>query len=134
MHAIVERAVERGLQRRQLYDVRHLGVDEKSFGEGHDYVSIMTDMDGHRVLEVVPERTIESCDLLWKTLTETQQSEVESVSMDMWQAVMTSAEKNAPQAEVVHDRFHVSKHLNEAVDKVRRQENRRKKRKKELWP
>ena len=124
MHAIVERAVERGLQRRHLDDVRHVGVDEKSFGEGHDYVSIMTDLDGHRVLEVAPERTIESCDLLWKTLTETQQSEVESVSMDMWQAFMTSAEKNALQAEIVHDRFHVSKHLNEAVDKVRRQENR----------
>lgn len=124
MHAIVERAVERGLQRRQLDNVRHVGVDEKSFGEGHDYVSIMTDLDGHRVLAVAPERTIESCDLLWKTLTETQQSEVESVSMDMWQAFMTSAEKNAQQAEIVHDRFHVCKHIKHAVDNVRRQENR----------
>jgi transposase len=44
--------------------------------------------------------------------------------MDMWQAFMTSGEKNAPNAEIVHDKFHVSKYLGDAVDKVRRQEQR----------
>mgnify|MGYP003137605815 CR=1 FL=1 len=44
--------------------------------------------------------------------------------MDMWQAFMTSGEKNAPNAEIVHDKFHVSKYLGDAVDKVRRQEHR----------
>jgi len=41
----------------------------------------------------------------------------------MWPAFVKSIESNASQAEIVHDRFHISKHLNEAVDKVRRQEN-----------
>lgn len=124
MHSIIERAVERGLERRELEGIRHVGVDEKSFGRGHDYVSVMTDLDGHRVLEVAQERTTLACDRLWETLTEKQRTEVESVSMDMWQAFATSAAKNAPQAEIVHDKFHVSKHLNEAVDKVRRKEHR----------
>jgi transposase len=124
MHSIIERAVQRGLERRELEGIRHVGVDEKSFGRGHDYVSVMTDLDGHRVLEVAEERTLQACDTLWETLTEKQRAEVESVSMDMWQAFMTSAATNAPQAEVVHDKFHVSKHLNEAVDKVRRKEHR----------
>ncbi len=44
--------------------------------------------------------------------------------MDMWQAYETSTETNAPNALIVHDRFHISKHLNEAVDKVRRAEHR----------
>lgn len=43
--------------------------------------------------------------------------------MDMWPAYMASAEKNVPEAEIVHDKFHISKHLSEAVDKVRRKEN-----------
>ena len=43
--------------------------------------------------------------------------------MDMWQAFVSSAKTNVPQAEIVHDKFHVSKYLNEAVDKVRRREN-----------
>ena len=123
MHSIIQRAVERGLERRSLDSIHHVGMDEKSFGKGHDYVSIMTDLDNHRVLEVTPERTIEAADKLWKTLSPTQQEAISSVSMDMWQAFMTSATKNAPNAEIVHDKFHVSKYLNDAVDKVRRREN-----------
>ena len=123
MHAIIERSVDRGLARRSVDDIKHVGMDEKSFGKGHDYVSVLTDIDNRRVLEVVPERTIEAADKLWETLTETQKAEVESVSMDMWQAFMTSANKNVPAAEIVHDKFHIAKYLVEAVDKVRRAEN-----------
>jgi len=38
------------------------------------------------------------------------------VSIDMWQAYENSVETNAPQAEIVFDKFHIAKHLNEAVD------------------
>jgi len=41
----------------------------------------------------------------------------------MWPAFANSVEANAQQAEIVHDRFHISKHLNEAVDQVRRSEH-----------
>ena len=56
VHTIMERAVERGLERREVDQVRQVGIDEKSFGRGQDYVSLMTDLDGSRVLEVVPGR------------------------------------------------------------------------------
>ena len=85
----------------------------------------MTDLDNNRVLEVSAGRTIESCDSLWKTLSDEQRAVVTAVSMDMWQAFMASAKKNVPEAEIVHDKFHISKHLNDAVDKVRREENKR---------
>lgn len=123
VHRIIDRAVARGLDRRSLEGVRHLGMDEKSFGKGHAYVSIMTDLDNPRVLEVAQERTIEAADSLWETLPDAQREQVASVSIDMWQAFMTSAEKNVPNAEIVHDKFHVSKYLNDAVDKVRRREH-----------
>ncbi|WP_430450685.1 ISL3 family transposase [Rhodopirellula europaea] len=124
VHKLIERAVQRGLDRRSLDSVNHVGMDEKSLGKGHDYVSVMTDLDHRRVLDVSKDRTIAAADELWQTLNENQREEVESVSMDMWQAFMTSAEKNAPNAEIVHDKFHVSKYLGDAVDKVRRQEHR----------
>lgn len=123
-HGIMAAGVERGLQRRETEDVEHVGVDEKSFGRGHDYVSILTDIDQSRVLEVVRDRTIVACDRLWKTLTTEQLGKVQSVSMDMWQAFMTSATKNVPGAKIVHDKFHIAKYLGEAVDKVRRAEHR----------
>jgi transposase len=67
-HGIMQRAVERGLARRSLEAVRHVGLDEKSFGKGQSYVSVMTDLDGSRVLEVVEDRTEEAADKLWKSL------------------------------------------------------------------
>jgi transposase len=46
---IVRRAVERGLARRSTEAVKHVGMDEKSFGRGQDYVALMTDLGGRRV-------------------------------------------------------------------------------------
>ena len=99
-------------------------IDEKSFGKGHNYVSVMTDIDQSRVLEVTPDRTRESADELWKTLSEEQRRNVTAVCMDMWQAYEASTEENVPNTRIVHDHFHISKYLNEAVDKVRRAEHR----------
>ena len=123
LQLLLNRAVERGLARRDLEEVRHLGLDEKSFGRGQDYVSVMTDITGHRVLEVSEGRDEAAAGELWKTLSAQQKQNVEAVAIDMWKAFENSVEQHAPQAEVVHDRFHISKHLNEAVDKVRRQEH-----------
>ena len=123
VHAIMERAVERGLKLRHLDEVKHVGIDEKSFGKGQDYVSVMVDIDNNRVLEVEPGRTREAVDNLWKTLDEPIRQGVAAVAMDMWQPFMESTRVACPNAEVVHDKFHVSKYLGEAVDKVRRQEN-----------
>ena len=122
-HEIMHRAVKRGLKKRDTEEVTRVGIDEKSFGRGQDYVSLMTDLDASRVLEVVPGRDEESVKNLWKTLPEEHLAQIEAVAIDMWQAFENSVNEHAPQADIVHDRFHITKHLNEAVDKVRRQEN-----------
>ncbi len=122
-HAVMQRAVQRGLAKRDNDGLRYVGIDEKSFGHGQSYVSVMTDQQGSRVLEVVPDRTEEAADTLWNMLTKEQCESIEAVSIDMWQAYENSVETNAPQAEIVFDKFHIAKHLNEAVDKVRRAEH-----------
>jgi transposase len=48
--------------------IRNVGIDEKSFGKGPDYVSIMTDVDNARVLKVVSERTRAAADKLWQLM------------------------------------------------------------------
>jgi transposase len=122
-HTIMERAVNRGMAARDVASIRYVGIDEKSFGKGHDYVSVMTDIENSRVLEVEPERTRQAVDNLWEKLSETQRKGVEAVAMDMWQPFMESTKAACPSADVVHDRFHVSKYMGEGVDKVRRHEN-----------
>lgn len=120
---IMERAVDRGLQRREATSVLHLGIDEKSFGKGHDYITVLTDIDGSRVLEVAPERTQAAAEAVLQTLTVEQRHEVQAVAADMLPAYAEAVARQTPQADLVHDKFHVAKHLGEAVDQVRRAEN-----------
>lgn len=123
VHAIQARAVARGLLRREVDEISHVGIDEKSFLTGHKYASLMVDIDGERVLDVVEGRTLEAANELWSRLPEDVRHGIDAVAMDMWDAFITSTKANAPQADIVHDKFHISKYLNTAVDKVRRAEH-----------
>lgn len=120
---IRERAVERGLANREDQPIRYLGIDEKSFRKGHKYVSVASDLENSRVLEVVNGRTEESANELMGALSGQLES-LEAAAMDMWPAYMNALRHNAWHAFIVHDRFHVSAHLSEAIDSVRKQEHR----------
>ena len=96
-----------------------------SFGRGQDYVSLMTDLSGRRVLDVVPGRERASALELWSRLPAAQRDRVEAVAIDMSPEFTAAAKQSARHAVIVYDKFHVAKHLNEAVDKVRREEHRR---------
>ena len=120
---IVDRAVARGLLRRSTEGVRYVGLDEKSFGRGQRYVSIATDIKGARVLEVVPGNDQAAGESLWRALPPEQRSKVEAAAMDMSAGFAAATRAQAPQAAIVHDKFHVAKLLNDAVDQTRRAEH-----------
>jgi len=124
VHHIQDKAVRRGLERRKAEEMPYLGVDEKSFLRGHQYATILADIQNARVLDIAKDRKDESLRGLIEPLTDSQKSSVKAVSMDMWDPYMKATRENLPAAEVVHDKFHIAKYLNEAVDKVRRRENR----------
>ncbi len=123
VNEIKRRAVARGLERRESAPIQRLGIDEKSFRKGHNYVSVLTDLQGSRVLDVAEGRDGAACEKLFGTLTSEQLKRVEAIAMDMWRAYIKAAAQYLPNADIVHDRFHVSQHLNQAIDKVRRQEH-----------
>ena len=130
VNAIKTRAVQRGLSRRpvcsgrQAVTMPYPGIDEKQFRKGHRYISSLVDLQQGRVLDGVEDRTEAACKaLIEQSLTPEQQQQVTGVAVDMWKAYRNAVEEKLPRADIVHDRFHISQHLNEAVDKVRRQEN-----------
>jgi len=123
VNEIKRRAVARGLERRESAPIKHLGIDEKSFRKGPHYVSLLTDLEGSRVLDVAEGRDGAACDKLFGTLAEEQLKDVEAIAMDMWRAFIKAAGEHLPNADIVHDRFHISQHLNQAIDKVRRHEH-----------
>ncbi len=126
IHGIMERAVERGLNRREAEPLRRLGVDEKAFRKGHKYFTLVNDLDRPRVLYVAEDRKQSSLDGFWETLTEAQKEGIEAVAMDMWDPYVASVREHLVDGEtkIVFDKFHVAKHLGDAVDKVRRKEQR----------
>lgn len=123
VNRIIHRSTARGLARRELTSVEHLSIDEKSFRKGHKYVSVLSDPLGGRVIEIGEGRKKESVKtLLENALTPEQMQAVITVSMDMWKAYMRVIKEELPNAEIVHDKFHLIKYLNDALDKVRKRE------------
>jgi transposase len=120
------RAVRRGLARRQQEVVAHLGADEKAIAKRHRYLTVVADLDRSRVLYLADDRKQESLDGFWATLTPAQLAGIEAVAMDMWEPYVQSTRTHLLGAEtkIVFDKFHVVKHLHDAVDQVRRAEHR----------
>ena len=125
LQRIMERAVQRGWERRELAGLRNVGRDEKSFGKGQSYVSLWTDLDRARVLEVMKDNSREAADLLLATLPAQVCEAIEAVCIDMSGHFAAAAREGLPEAALVHDRFHISAHLNDAVAAVHREENQR---------
>jgi len=123
---IMERAVRRGLSRRQRLLPVHQGVDETSFKKRHEYVTVVSDQDRGVVVHVADGRGREVLDSFYKSFTEEERAHSESVAMDMWQPYIASTLEYIADAvrKICFDKFHVASHLSGAVDKVRRQENR----------
>ena len=122
---VMQRAVRRGLERRELQVLRHIGVDETSFQKRHEYVTVVSDRDGG-VVHVADGHRQEALDGFWKTLTPEQLEGIESVAMDMWPAYINSTKKHVPsgEAKIAFDRFHVASAINDAVNEVRKREHR----------
>jgi len=121
---IMDRAVARGLCWRSHEGITRVGLDEKSFGRGQDYISVLTDLDASRVLEVTPGNDTQSGQRLWQSIPSPQREKVEAAAMDMSAGFAAATRIEAPGAEIVYDRYHISAKLNEAVNAVRRKEHR----------
>jgi transposase len=124
VNRIMHRSVDRGLKRRpENPTFAHLSIDEKSFKRNHKYVTVLSSPTSGIVIDVCEDRTKEATkDLLSSVISEDNRAKVMTISADMWKAYLVSINEILPKAKVVHDRFHLIKYLNEAIDKVRRRE------------
>lgn len=124
---VMERAVERGMAAKRRRVIRRLGVDEKAVAKRHQYVTLVSDLDRGTVEFVAFDRKKASLDAYYQTLRPKQLAGIEAVCMDMWEAFITSTCEYVPLAKnkIVFDRFHIMRHMTEAVDAVRKAEHRR---------
>jgi transposase len=105
---------------------RAIGVDEIAIRKGHNYRIVVSDLDRGRPIWVGGKgRTEADLDLFFAALGKRKSASINLVVMDMWKAFRNSTARHAPQARVIFDKFHIIRHLADALDEVRRSEYRR---------
>ncbi len=100
-----------------------VGLDEISVRKGHEYRIVVSDLEKHRPIWFGgKDRSEASLDEFYRFLGEKKARKIRLAVMDMWKAFRNSTNRNAPQAAILFDKFHIIRHLGEALDKVRKQE------------
>lgn len=122
------KALEKQYMREQLkaqgeLNPHVIGIDEISVKKGHEYRIIVSDLErGVPIWFGGKDRTEESMDLFYAEIGPEKCKNIRLSVMDMWKAFENSTVKNAPQSAILYDKFHIMKHLGEALNTVRKQE------------
>ncbi len=123
---IVKRAVEYGLRHRRRPPVHVIGIDEVSRRKGQVYLTVVYDLERRVLLWVGDDRTEEAVrPFFTKEMGTRRCHTLRVVCMDMWAPYANLVREYATNAQILFDRFHIVKHLHEAVEEVRRSEMRR---------
>ncbi len=122
---VMQRAVTRGLSRKEKRVPLYMGVDEKSVGKGHNYESIICDLDRGTVEYVVDNREQKSLERYYEQFSKDELEQIEAIAMDMWDPYIAATKAYVPDADkkIVFDRYHAMTQVTKAVDKVRRSEH-----------
>lgn len=111
------------LQRRYktipLKEVRQIAIDEISIGKGHQYLTIVMDLETGRILHAGDGKGGDALKSFWKKV-KTSKATIEAISIDMSPAYLSSVMENMPNSTIVFDRFHVVKLFNDKLSKFRR--------------
>jgi transposase len=100
-----------------------IGIDEISLRKGHIYRIVVSDLERKRAIWFGgKDRSEGSLDLFFGWLGTKKSRKVQLAVMDMWKAFHNSTRRHASQAAILFDKFHVLRHLNEALDKIRKSE------------
>lgn len=120
------RAVQRGMARKPPLVLRLMGVGEKAVGHGQQYMTIGYNIEQGPFEWVGEDRKKESLDGFFLALTLEQKTNIEAVGLDMWAPFISSIPEHVPRAtgKMVFDPVHIVKHMNDAVNDVRKWEHR----------
>jgi len=122
--AAVERAVEWGRAHQDLSGVEALGIDEIAAWRGHQYLTLVYQIDPgrKRLLWVGDKRTVKTLLGFFRWFGAERSGQLQYICSDMWKPYLKVVAKKAAQAVHILDRFHIMAHLSKAIDKVRAEE------------
>mgnify|MGYP001173888324 FL=1 len=121
---IIQRHVEQARNEADYSEVRHVGVDETATKRGHNYVTLFVDMELSKVIHATEGKDAATIKDFKESLPHhnAKPSQIPDICADMSPAFRKGVQEFFPDARLTFDKFHVIKLLNEAVDQVRREE------------
>jgi transposase len=103
-----------------------IGIDEIAIGPGHSYRIVVSDLLRKRAIWFGgTDRSEASMELFYQTLSQENLGKIRLAVMDMWKAFRNTTTQSAPNARIVYDKFHILRHLGDALDRVRKCEYKR---------
>src|SRR5262249_7061278 len=123
---ILERAVARGQRAKPARVVARVGIDEKAIAKGHQYLTLVCDLDRATVEHIAEERKQASLDGYFAGRSAGQLAGIAAIALDMWEPYLQSIRAHVPDAasKIVFDRYHIMTHMGKALDTVRKREHR----------
>jgi transposase len=106
-----------------LHKVRYIGIDEFSIKKGHEYMSVVTDLRTGRILHAVGGKGKEDIRPFLEKLSR-KAKRLEAVAMDMSSAYFSAFREILPNVDIVFDRYHIVALINQAIEKLRREQQR----------
>jgi transposase len=102
---------------------RVIGIDEVSIKKRHTYRIVVSDLEAKRAIWFGGNgRSEQDMDQFYGFLGQENAGKIRLAIMDMWKPFRNATQANAPQAAILFDKFHVLRHLGEALDKIRKSE------------
>jgi transposase len=106
--------------------LRAIGIDEISVRKGHTYAIVVADLDQRRPIWLGGKgRTEKDMKLFFEAMRAERCHSIKLAVMDMWKPFRKVTQENAPNVQIVYDKFHIMGHLATALDEVRRSEYKR---------
>lgn len=126
VYRAVKMAVEWGRARVDLSGVTAVGVDEMAWAKGHEYVTVVYQLDEgrRRLLWIGGKRRAKTLLGFFRWFGKDRTANLRFICSDMWKPYLKVITKKAGHALHVLDRFHIAMHLSKAIDKVRAEEAR----------
>ncbi len=118
---MIDRYVAKTRVHEDFKDIKSIGLDETSRATGHDYITLFVDLEERRTIFITEGKDNTTVDKFKKDLEahNGKADNIKEVSVDMSPAFKKGIDNNFPDAAIVYDKFHIIKHLNDAVNKVR---------------
>ena len=102
-------------------NLNKLGIDEIAVVKGQkNYYVVLVDLEKRKIVGLIEKRREKEIVEYLEAWGEEILSQIKEVSIDLWKSYKSIAEKLMPQAEIVADRFHVMKQVNDELDAARR--------------